>query len=58
MITTNSMPMADKETECGKLKTLSIAGLLADAIRSIHMEESVSRLFDIVPTPSPGNNVV
>jgi ribose-phosphate pyrophosphokinase len=58
VITTNSMPMADKEAECPKLKTLSIAGLLADAIKSIHNEESVSRLFDIQSSTSAGNKAV
>ncbi|HEV7921797.1 MAG TPA: ribose-phosphate diphosphokinase, partial [Thermoanaerobaculia bacterium] len=58
VITTNSMPMADKEAECPKLKTLSIAGLLADAIKSIHSEESVSRLFDIQSATSAGNKAV
>jgi ribose-phosphate pyrophosphokinase len=47
VITTNSMPTADKEQECSKLKTLSIADLLAEAINRIHNEDSVSSLFDM-----------
>lgn len=47
VITTNSMPMADKEQECPKLHTLSIADLLAEAIKRIHNEDSVSSLFEI-----------
>ena len=47
VITTNSMPTADKESECPKLETLSIAGLLGEAIKRIHNEDSVSSLFEM-----------
>jgi ribose-phosphate pyrophosphokinase len=47
VIATNSMPTADKEQECPKLKTLSIAELLAEAVKRIHHEDSVSSLFEM-----------
>ena len=47
IITTNSMPTADKEADCSRLKTLSIAELLAEAIKRIHNEDSVSSLFEM-----------
>src|SRR5438105_7852069 len=47
VITTNSMPTADKEQECAKPKTRSIAELLAEAIKRIHSEDSVSSLFEM-----------
>ena len=47
VIATNSMPTADKEQECPKLKMLSIAELLAEAIKRIHSEDSVSSLFEM-----------
>ena len=47
VIATNSMPTADKEAQCSKLKTLSIAELLAEAIKRIHNEDSVSSLFEM-----------
>jgi ribose-phosphate pyrophosphokinase len=47
VITTNTMPMADKELECSKLQTLSVADLLAEAIKRIHSEDSVSSLFEM-----------
>jgi len=47
IVTTNSMPTADKEQECPKLHTLSIGDLLAEAINRIHNEDSVSSLFDM-----------
>ena len=39
--------MIDKEQECPKLHTLSIAELLAEAIKRIHNEDSVSSLFEM-----------
>jgi ribose-phosphate pyrophosphokinase len=47
VITTNSIPTQDKEAECSKLKTLSIAQLLGEAIKRIHNEDSVSSLFEM-----------
>jgi len=47
VIATNSMPTLEKEQECPKLKTLSIAELLAEAIKRIHNEDSVSSLFEM-----------
>jgi len=47
VVATNSMPTADKESQCSKLKTLSIADLLAEAIKRIHNEDSVSSLFEM-----------
>ena len=47
VITTNSIPTQDKEVDCPKLKTLSIAPLLAEAIMRIHNEDSVSSLFEM-----------
>ncbi len=42
---TNSIPFSSHDVS-GKIKTLSIASLLAEAIRRIHYEESLSDLFD------------
>jgi ribose-phosphate pyrophosphokinase len=45
VLVTNSIPCADKIDECSKLRILSVAELLAEAIRRIHGDESVSSLF-------------
>jgi ribose-phosphate pyrophosphokinase len=45
VIVTNTIPMDCKEEKCKKLKTLSVAALLGEAIRRIHEETSVSSLF-------------
>jgi ribose-phosphate pyrophosphokinase len=47
VIATNSMQMADKQAECAKLTVLSIGDLLAQAIKRIHDEDSVSSLFEM-----------
>ena len=45
VVVTNSIPLADAPRERARIEVLSIAGLMAAAIRSIHEETSVSLLF-------------
>lgn len=45
VIVTNTIPTSEKEADCPKLKTLSVGNLLAEAIKRIHREDSVSSLF-------------
>ena len=46
IITTNTIPLRAKaQAELQKLKMLSVAPLIAEAVRRIHNEESVSSLF-------------
>jgi ribose-phosphate pyrophosphokinase len=45
VVFTNSIPLSKEAKKCHRIKSLSIAGLLAEAIRSIHEETSVSVLF-------------
>ena len=47
VVATNSIPMTDKEQDCPKLKTLSVGNLLAEAVKRIHNEDSVSSLFEM-----------
>jgi len=46
LIVTNSIPLREEAMRVPKIKVLSIAGLLGRAIESIHMETSVSTLFN------------
>jgi ribose-phosphate pyrophosphokinase len=46
VVVTNTIPLQEEAAKVDKIKVLSIAGLLGRAIESIHMETSVSRLFD------------
>jgi ribose-phosphate pyrophosphokinase len=45
VVTTNSIPLSLEGVACKKIKVLSVAKLFAEAIRSIHEETSVSKLF-------------
>ena len=45
MVATNSIPLSPEAEGCAKIKVLSVAKLLASAVRSIHEETSVSQLF-------------
>jgi ribose-phosphate pyrophosphokinase len=45
VIVTNSIPTLDKLQDCSRLRQLSVSELLAEAIRRIHGDESVSSLF-------------
>ena len=45
VVVTNTIPLNGKERTCAKLRVLSVAPLLAEAIKRIHEEESVSSLF-------------
>lgn len=45
VIVTDTIPLEDKLQECKKLKVLTISGLLAEAIKRIHDESSISSLF-------------
>jgi len=45
MIVTDSIALRDDARDCGKLKVVTVARLLAEAIRRINNEESISSLF-------------
>ena len=45
VVFTNSIPLSEAARNSTRIKSLSIAKLMADAIRSIHEETSVSTLF-------------
>ena len=46
LVVTNTIPLREDALRVPKIKVLSIAGLLGRAIESIHMETSVSTLFN------------
>jgi ribose-phosphate pyrophosphokinase len=45
LVVTNTIPLREDAAACTKIRPLSIAGLLAESIRRINNEESVSSLF-------------
>ncbi len=44
LVVTNTIPLGAKAS-CKKIRTLSVAGLLGEAIKRIHFQDSVSSLF-------------
>jgi ribose-phosphate pyrophosphokinase len=45
LVVTNTIPLREDARTCGKIRQLSIAGLMAETIRRISNEDSVSSLF-------------
>ncbi len=45
VVFTNSIPLSKEAKKCSRIKSLSVARLLAEAVRSIYEETSVSGLF-------------
>ncbi len=45
IIVTDTVPLSARAAACSKIRVLSVASVLAEAIRSIHFNDSISRLF-------------
>jgi ribose-phosphate pyrophosphokinase len=45
VVVTDSIPLCAEARKVAKIRVLSVAGLLARGIRSIHEETSISELF-------------
>ncbi|MCB2188109.1 MAG: ribose-phosphate pyrophosphokinase [Deltaproteobacteria bacterium] len=45
VVVSNTIPLSEEARSTGKIMSLSVAQLLGEAIRRIHMEDSVSSLF-------------
>jgi ribose-phosphate pyrophosphokinase len=45
VVVTNTIPLTDEAKQIGKIKVLSVAVMLGEAIKRIHRDESVSALF-------------
>lgn len=48
---TDSLPQTENQKKCPKLKVVSLAPLLAEVIRRLHNEQSLSNLFDSPSKP-------
>nr|WP_253338829.1 ribose-phosphate pyrophosphokinase [Neisseria sp. HSC-16F19] len=46
VVVTDTIPLSDAAKECGRIRQVTIAGLLAETVRRISNEESVSYLFN------------
>jgi ribose-phosphate pyrophosphokinase len=45
LVVTDTIPLSEAGTRCSRIRQLSVAGLLAETIRRISDEESVSSLY-------------
>ncbi len=45
LVVTDTIPLGERAKACSRIRQLSVAGLLAETMWRIHMEESVSTLF-------------
>ncbi len=45
LVVTDTIPLSAEATACTRIRQVSVAGLLAETIRRIHSEESVSSLY-------------
>jgi ribose-phosphate pyrophosphokinase len=45
LVVTDTIPLSEEAKSCGKIRRLSVAGLLAETMRRIRDEESVSSLY-------------
>ena len=45
LVVTDSIPLRGTAIDCQKIQVLSVAGLLGEAIKRIHLDDSVSSLF-------------
>jgi ribose-phosphate pyrophosphokinase len=43
---TDTIPLSEAAQKCGKIEVISMAPVLAEAIKRIHGNDSVSSLFD------------
>ena len=45
LVVTDTVPLTDEAKACGKIRQLTLAGLLAESIRRVNNEESISAMF-------------
>ena len=45
MVVTDTIPLSEEGQACKRIRQLSVAGLLAETVRRINDEESVSSLY-------------
>jgi len=45
LVVTDTIPLSNDAINCSKIRQLSVADLLAETIRRIHLDESVSSVY-------------
>lgn len=45
VVVTDTIPLSEEAKQCGKVRQLSVANMLAETIRRVHVDESVSSIY-------------
>ncbi|MDH5777154.1 MAG: ribose-phosphate diphosphokinase, partial [Gammaproteobacteria bacterium] len=45
LVVTDTIPLSEQARACSKIRQLTVAGMLAETMRRIHSEESVSSMY-------------
>jgi len=45
LVVTDTIPLSEAAKSCGKIRQLTLSGLLAESIRRVNNEESISAMF-------------
>ena len=48
LVVTDTIPLSDAALELGKIRQVSLSGMLAETVRRINNEESISAMFDLM----------
>lgn len=51
LVVTDSIPLTEEAKACGKIRQVTIASLLAESLRRINNEESISAMFESINKP-------
>ena len=46
IVVTDTIPLTDKPKACSKIRQVTIASMIAESLRRINNEESISAMFD------------
>ena len=46
LMVTDTIPLSESARDCKKIRTVSIAPMLAEVIKRVHFEESISSIFN------------
>ena len=48
LVVTDTIPLSDAALALGKIRQVSLSGMLAETVRRINNEESISAMFDLM----------
>jgi ribose-phosphate pyrophosphokinase len=48
LVVTDTIPLSEAALACGKIRQVSLSGMLAETVRRINNEESISAMFDLM----------